>query len=183
MPPALPPGASLATYLVPLGIAAVVLVVRNSRPRRLKIERLWMTPAIYLVLMGSALAEAPPPLTPVSIAILVAAFALGAAIGWQRGRFTQIHIHPETHDLTSRASPIGIIFIFAILLLRYGARDFLATHPDFLHLPVIAIGEALLVMVVATLIAQRLEIWRRASQMPAEAKGAVGPRPPTSLVS
>jgi hypothetical protein len=178
-----PSGGSPMAYLLPVGVALVIILLRNSRPRRLRIEMLWLLPTVYLVLMVMALSAAPPPITPVSIGLLVAGFLIGAALGWQRARFTEIRIHPETHDLTSRASPIGIIFIFAILLLRFGARDFIATHPDFLHLPVIAIGEALLVMVVATLTAQRLEIWRRASQMLAEAKGALGPPPPTSLVS
>jgi len=149
----------------------------------LRIERLWVLPAIYLVMMVSALAAAPPPITPISIGLLVLGFLIGAGLGWQRARFTEIHIHPETHDLTSRSSPIGIIFIFAILLLRFGARDFLASHPDVLHVPVIAIGEALLVMVVATLSMQRLEIWQRASRMLAEARGSIGPPPPSSLVS
>jgi hypothetical protein len=178
-----PSDGSMIQYLLPIGVALVVVLIRNSRPRRLRIERLWLVPAIYMVLMVLALVAAPPPLTPVSIGLLVLGLLIGAGLGWQRARFTQIDIHPETHDLTSRASPIGIIFIFAILLLRFGARDFLATHPDVLHLPVIAIGEALLVMVVATLAAQRLEIWRRASQMLAEAQGAIGPPPPSSLVS
>jgi len=174
-------GGSPTSYLVPLGIALVIIVARNSRPRRLRIERLWIVPAIYLVLMVGALTAAPPPVTPVSIGLLVAGFVIGGLIGWQRARFTRIDIHPETHDLTSRASPIGIVFIFAILLLRFGARDFLAAHPDFLHLPVVALGEALLVMVVATLGAQRLEIWRRATRMLAEA-GRPLDRPPQPLV-
>ena len=176
-------GGSLSQYLLPIGIAVIVIVLRNSRPRRLQIERLWVLPAIYLVMTISALAAAPPPVTPISIGLLVLGFLVGSALGWQRARFTEIHIHPETHDLSSRSSPIGIIFIFAILLLRVGARDFLATHPDLLDVPVVAIGDALLVMVVATLAAQRLEVWRRASQMLAEARGAVGPPPPSSLVS
>jgi len=176
-------GGSLTQYLVPIGIAIIVIVLRNSRPRRLRIERLWVVPAIYLVMLVSALVAAPPPVTPVSIGLLVLGFLIGAGLGWQRARFTEIRIHPETHDLSSRSSPIGIIFIFAILLLRYGARDFLTTHPDVLHVPVIALGEALLVMVVSTLTAQRLEIWQRASRMLAEAQGAIGPPPPSSLVS
>jgi hypothetical protein len=176
-------GGSLTQYLLPIGVALVVIVLRNSRPRRLRIERLWVLPAIYLVMMVSALAAAPPPVTPISIGLLVLGFLIGAGLGWQRARFTEIHIHPETHDLSSRSSPIGIIFIFAILLLRVGARDFLATRPDIPDLPVVAIGDALLVMVVATLMAQRLEVWRRASRMLAEARGAIGPPPPSSLVS
>jgi hypothetical protein len=178
-----PSNGSITHYLLPIGIAVIIIVLRNSRPRRLRIERLWLLPAIYLVSTISALAAAPPPITPVSVGLLVLGALVGAGLGWQRARFTEIRIHPETHDLTSRSSPIGMIFIFAILLLRIGARDFLATHPNLLHLPVIAIGDALLVMVVATLSAQRLEIWRRASGMLAEARGAVGPPPPSSLVS
>ena len=176
-------GGSLTQYLLPIGIAVIVIVLRNSRPRRLQIERLWVLPAIYLVMTISALAAAPPPVTPVSIGLLVLGFLIGAGLGWQRARFTEIHIHPETHDLTSRSSPIGIIFIFAILVLRYGAAGYLRAHPQTLGIPVVAIGEALLVMVVATLSAQRLEIWRRASLMLAEARGAIGPPPPSSLVS
>jgi hypothetical protein len=176
-------GGSFTQYLLPIGIALVVIVARNSRPRRLRIEMLWLLPAIYLVMLGAALVAAPPPVTPVSIGLLVLGFLIGAGLGWQRARLMEIRIHPETHDLSSRASPIGIIFIFAILLLRYGAAGFLRTHPDVLDVPVIAIGESLLVLAVAMLAVQRLEVWRRASQMLAEARNAIGPPPPSSLVS
>jgi hypothetical protein len=177
-------GASLATYLVPLGIAALVIVLRNSRPRQLKIERLWVLPALYVILAASALAEAPPPPTPLSIAILVGSVAVGAAIGWQRARFTQIHIHPETHELSSRSSPIGILFIFAILVVRFAARDLLAGNARLLHLPLVAITDGFLLLAIAMLTTQRLEVWQRASRMLAEAKGAApGPPPPQSIVS
>ena len=174
---------SITRYLLPLGIAVVIIIARNTRPRRLQIEMLWLLPAIYMVMMVSALVAAPPPVTPVSIGLLVLGFLIGAGLGWQRARLMEIRIHPETHDLSSRASPIGIIFIFASLVLRYGAAGYLRAHPQTLGIPVVAIGEALLVMVVATLSAQRLEIWRRASLMLAEARGAIGPPPPSSLVS
>jgi hypothetical protein len=51
-----------------------------------------------------------------------------------------------------------------------------------LDVPVIAIGDALAVLAVSMLAVQRLEVWRRASQMLAEARGAIGPPPPSSLV-
>jgi hypothetical protein len=184
MGPHLPPGAPLTSYLVPLGIAVVVLVLRNSRPRALKIERLWLLPVIYLVLLASTLAAAPPPVTAVSIGVLVLAFIVGAAIGWQRGRLMQIHIHPETHELSSRASPIGLAFIFAILVLRYAASAYLADNADLVGLPIMAVGDAFIVLAVAMLSTQRLEVWQRASRMLAEAKAAApGPPPPDSLVS
>lgn len=170
-----PPGASPLSYLLPLGIALIVIVARNSRPRKLRIERLWLLPAIYMVLMVSALAASPPPVTAVSIGLLFLGFAIGVALGWQRGRFTRIDIHPETHDLTSRASPIGLVLIFAILALRYTVRGAMAE--PVAGVSVIAAGEALLVMAVAMLSTQRLELWLRARHMLAEARaGAAAPK-------
>jgi len=181
--PGPPPGASITSYLVPLAVVGLVIILRNSRPRRLKIERLWLYPAIYLVLLATTLAAAPPPVTPLSIGLLVGGFLIGAALGWQRGRLTNIHIHPETHDLTSRASPIGLLFIFAILVLRYAARDFLASDAGGLHLPIVAIGDAFIVLAVAMLSVQRLELWMRASKMLAEAKAGAGPPSPPKIVT
>ena len=183
MGPGPPPGAPLATYLVPMAVVLAVVVLRNRQARRLRIERLWITPAIFLVLLASTLVAAPPPVTPLSIAILAAAFVLGAALGWQRGRLTQVHIHPETHDLTSRASAIGIVLIVAILVARYAARDLLAGNAALLHVPIVAITDGFIVLAVAMMSVQRLEVWQRASRMLAEAKSSLGPPPPSSLVS
>jgi hypothetical protein len=178
-----PPGSSLTSYLIPLGVVLLVVLLRNSRARALKIERLWVMPAIYMVMLVSALYAYPPPVTVLSIGILVLSFLIGAGIGWQRGRFTQVHIHPETGDLSSRASPIGLIFIFAILAVRVVGRGFLATHAGDLHLPILAVTDGFFVLAVSMLSVQRLEVWMRASKMLAEAKAAGHPPPPSSLVS
>ena len=172
------PGNSPLSYLIPIGIAAAVILLRNSRPRRLRVETLWIFPAVYLVLLGGSLAAAPPPVTVESIALLVLAFALGAAIGWQRGRLTKIDIHPETHELTSRQSAIGLVFIVAILAVRYGARGLLAANAGALHIPVAAALDAFFALAIAMLSVQRLELWLRASKILAEAKAAKAPPPP-----
>jgi hypothetical protein len=178
-----PPGYSLANYLVPLGVVLLLVLLRNSRARRLKIERLWVLPVIYMAMLVSALYAEPPPATVLSIGILVLSFLIGAAIGWQRGRFTQVHIHPETGDLSSRASPIGLIFIFAILAVRIVGRNFLAANASSLHLPILAVTDGFFVLAIGMLSVQRLEVWMRASKMLAEAKAAGHPPPPSSLVS
>jgi hypothetical protein len=175
MPHGMPAGASLQSYLLPLGIALIVIVARNLRPRRLRIERLWIGPAIYLVLMVSALSATPPPVTPVSIGLLVLGFVLGAGLGWQRGRLTRIDIHPETHDLTSRASVFGLILIFAILALRSGLRLISADEAGVIGVPIVAVADAVLVLGVATIATQRLELWLRARRMLEEARAGSGP--------
>ena len=175
-----PSGGGSLNALIPIGIAVLIIVLRNSRPRRLRIETLWVMPVIYVALVASSLAAAPPPVTPVSIALLTLGFAVGAALGWQRGRFTEIHIHPATHDISSRQGAIGLVFILAIFAVRYFARDFLTANAGALHIPVIAALDAFFVLAIAMLSVQRLELWLRASRMLTEAKAAkaAGTQPP-----
>jgi len=169
----------LVAGLVPLAIVVLVLVLRNSRPRPLNIERLWIRPAIVLILMGVALAATAPPLDPLNIGILAAALAIGCGLGWLRGRSMRIDVHPETHALTARASPLGLILIFGLLLVRYALRGAAYESASFLHLSVLAIADAFMLLAVGMLSVQGLEMWLRARRLLAEAQAAkTGPQPP-----
>lgn len=163
-------------YLVVLAIALVVIVLRNRRPRRLKVERLWIFPLIYLAFLVSGLSASPPPVTPISIGVLVVSAAIGGLIGWQRGRFTRIDIDPATHEMSSRASVVGIAFILAVLIARIGLRSYLTESHLALGVPPLVILDAFLVLSVAMLAVQRLEIWIRATRMLNEARtGGIPP--------
>lgn len=167
---------SLQQYLLPLGIVLVVVVLRGVRSRRLRVERLWVFPLIYLGFLASGLSAAPPPVTPISIAILVVSAIVGGLIGWQRGRFTRLDIDPATHEMTSRASVLGIAFILAVLMARVALRSYLAGAHDIVGVPPLVFTDALLVLAVAMLSAQRLEIWLRATQMLKQARaGGIPP--------
>ena len=167
--------------LVPLAIIVVILVLRNSRPRPLRIERLWIRPVLVIALMGAALTVTAPPLDPLDIAVLAAALAIGCGFGWLRGRSMHIEVHPETHALTARASPLGLIFIFGLLLLRYALRGAAYESAGFLHLSVLTIADAFVLLAVGMLSVQGLEMWLRARRLLAEAqtaKAGVQPPPP-----
>ena len=162
----------LVGILLPLAIVVPLLIVRNARPRKLVIERLWIRPVIFLALMGLALAAAVPPITVDNVALMVAALLIGLGLGWLRGRTMRIEIHPETHDLTARASPIGLVFIFALLFVRYGLRGVLADNAGVLGISIIAAADAFVLLAVGTMVAQGLEMWLRASRLLAEAQAA-----------
>jgi len=68
-------------------------------------------------------------------------------------------------------------------LVKVGARDFLQPYAASLRLPVLAVTDGLAVLAIAMQAAQRLEVWIRASRMLAEAKSAIGPPPPSSIVN
>jgi hypothetical protein len=48
------------TYLLPL-IAVVMIVLRNARSRRLKVEQLWIAPLLFLAITSLVFANQSPP--------------------------------------------------------------------------------------------------------------------------
>jgi len=161
--------------LIPIVIAMGVVILRNSRARRLRIEAMWIAPVVVVALIGLALwgesvQRGGLSLTPIGIALDIAGLAAGALLGWWRARFTNITIDPVSHELTSRASPLGMVVIMGILVLRTLVRTYTAENAGALGQWGPPIADALLVMSVGLVCAQRLELFTRASRMLAEAR-------------
>jgi hypothetical protein len=158
-------------YLIPLVVLGL-MIFRNARERRLKIERLWITPTVLLVLAALVLApQKPPGLT--MIAIYVVALVLGALAGWWRGRLTRITIDPETHEMTSRASMVGMVLILGLFVVRRLVGVYAAAHAETLHVSTLEVTDALLLLAVGLVCAQRLEVAIRASGMLKAARAGV----------
>ena len=147
-----------------LGAAVAVAIVawRNRRPQKLRMERLWVRPMLFALIIAASLVSSPVPLTAVSIGLLFIAVAIGAGLGWQRGRFMRIEVDPETHAVTSRASVVGVVFIVAILALRMVLRSSALEGHAALGVPAIAITDALVLLLGAMIVTQNLEMWLRA---------------------
>jgi hypothetical protein len=155
-------------YLVPL-IAVAMVVLRNTRERRLKIERLWIAPLLLLLLAGLSFSAQRPP-GPLTLALDLAAFAVGAVAGWWRGRLTRITVDPDTHALTSKASAAGMLLILVLFTTRYALRSLGSETAGLLHVSVVQITDALLLLAVGLVGAQRLEIGLRATRLLREAR-------------
>jgi len=166
----IPPGAGVWVYVVPVLIIGLV-ILRNARARHLKVERLWVSPVLLLVLTATTFSQQQMP-TPMMIAGDIAALALGATLGWWRGRFTKITVNPETHDLTSQASPVGMVLILAIMLIRQGLRGYATANAGALHVSVVEVTDAFLLLAVGLVCAQRLEMALRANRLLTEARAA-----------
>jgi hypothetical protein len=151
------------TLLIPLVVLALV-VLRNSRARRLRVESLWIMPVMIVALIGLALWQQGAPSSQ-SLGFDAAALVLGSLIGWWRARFTNISVDPQTHQLTSRASPIGMLVILGVFSIRYGIRFYTAQSAGPDHTLINAIADASLVMSVGLVCAQRLEIALRATRL------------------
>lgn len=157
------------SYAITVGVIAIVMALRwrrMSRTTPLKLERLWIFPAVYLAITVAMFAVHPPSL--VGWGFAVVALGLGAALGWQRGRLMTITVDPETHALNQRGSPAAMLLLVFIVLARTGARQ-LAASGGF-HVDPLAVTDVLIAFALGLFATTRLEMYLRAKRLLAEAQ-------------
>jgi hypothetical protein len=153
------------SYAITAVVIAVVFALRwrrMSRVRPLKLEQLWIFPAIYAVVAVAMFVEFPPQ----GLAWLFCALAavLGAALGWQRGKLMKITVDPETHALNQVASPAAVLFILVLIAVRSGARMALVGD-NALHLNALAVTDMLIALALGLFTTQRIEMYLRAKRL------------------
>lgn len=167
------PHASWISFAVSAVIIVAVLALRMrrmSRERPLRIELMWIIPLIYMGIAG-VLFWRFPPAGMMWIAVL-AALGLGAALGWQRGKFMHISVHPETHEVSQRASPAALLFIVALIAVRMAAREAAAMGGPALHFDLGSVTDVLIAFALGLLATQRIEMFLRARRLLQEARAA-----------
>jgi hypothetical protein len=104
---------SLLPYL-PFLIVAVILIRRTQRPRVFRPARVWIAPAVFVViavLYVNGAVRMGPTLRPMDWAIIAGAAVLGAAVGALRAHFMHLTRRPSDGLIETRLSVWGVIFI------------------------------------------------------------------------
>lgn len=156
------------------GAIFIVLMVfrlrRMSQSRRLRVEFLWITPALLIAI--AVLSIVPQPPVGIEWAWLGVALVLGSALGWYRGKMMHITVDPETHALNTKASPAAMLFILLIVAARVGLRYLALGEANTWHVSAALIADIFIVSAVGLFGVQRIEMWLRANRLLREARAA-----------
>lgn len=168
------PAPTWVTYAITAVVIAVVMALRWRRMRQvrpLKIEQLWIVPAIFAVAAATTFAVTPPH----GLAWLFCLFALvlGAALGWQRGRMMLLAVDPATHRLNQTGSPAAMLFLIALVVVRTVARSAATMRGGVLGLDPIAVTDMMMALALGLFAAQRMEMYLRGRRLLAEARAGL----------
>jgi membrane protein CcdC involved in cytochrome C biogenesis len=156
----------LISYLITGAVIALIIALRLRRMGQslpLKLERLWVLPAIYAVFCAVLVYQSPP--DGAGWLWCLGALVLGGVIGWYRGKTITIAVDPATETLNQTASPAGIIFLVVLILLRFALRSFAADEAEALHVGAGTIVDAFLALALGLIAMQRLEMFLRAKKL------------------
>jgi hypothetical protein len=96
----------------------------------------------------------------------VLGLAVGLAVGWHRGKLIRIERDAETGALRQRASPLAMLLLAGLIVLKLGARaifgDSAAAHPSS---GAMMLTDAFIGFALGLLSATRLELYLRARRL------------------
>jgi membrane protein CcdC involved in cytochrome C biogenesis len=168
--------------LISLAIGGLLILVifffrfrAAGKARPLQPGMLLLRPVI-LVALGAWLVFLAKPTDPQTIGIMAACLAVGAAIGWWRGRFVHIEVHPETHSVTSVTPAFAVMILVGLFVARFAVRYLVMPNADPLSLETMRLNAYFVLSAVGILGFASLEMYLRAQKLLNEARSASAKR-------
>lgn len=162
---------TLLQTVLPVLLMVVVLGLRlrsMARPQPLRSAGMWIVPGV-LVLLGIAMLAANP-LTAVGWAVSGGALALGAALGWHRGKMIRLWRDEITGEPMQQASPAAMVFLLVVIAARYLVRAYFGVEPNgnqAMDPRALIATDALLTFAIGLVVATRAELFLRMRQIQA----------------
>jgi hypothetical protein len=157
---------NVVTYIIAAVVVILLLFFRMRRMKRstpLRWKRLWIAPAILLVMAAITLTQFPPKL--LDWTWLGLAFLIGGALGWQRGRLMNIAMNPTSRTLTTQPTPMAFYFLLGLIVIRLGLRTGLGLEAQVWGLSPAFINDVFVIFATGLFMAQGLEMAIRARRL------------------
>lgn len=157
---------SMLQTVLPVVIMVIVVGLRlrsMSKPQPLRSARMWVVPAV-LVVLGILMLVAKP-LSPAGWAVSIAALAIGAALGWRRGKLIRIWWDETRGVPMQQASPAAMVFLLVVIAARYLVRAYFGVsaggNPAAMDPAALMASDALLTFAIGLVVATRAELFLR----------------------
>ena len=152
--------------LIGIGVALIIILLRNRRKRTLRPHLLWVMPLLVTAAIGFGLwaNTQHPHFGPLAWIAFIAALALGCLAGWQRGKTITIEKEPDG-SLKAQASPLGLILVVGLFAARAGLREVMEANAAAWHLDAVVVTDAFMLFAVGMIVTQRIELYIRARRI------------------
>ncbi|WP_174299293.1 CcdC protein domain-containing protein [Caulobacter sp. S45] len=164
----------LVAYVVGGAVFLVFLALRMRRAmasRPFRLQYIWVLPTLFLALTVFTLAAHPP--EGMQWLWLALALAAGFGLGWVSGATIHLEVDPTTRAVRAKASPLAMVFIVALVLVRALMRTLAGQLEAAYHLPALLIQDAFLLLALGLFLARALEMGLRARRLSRAAVEAV----------
>ena len=168
----------LVRTVAPFVVVGVIVALRARKMgsvQPMRLNRLWIRPAIVGVISTVVLFVTPPS-TFLEALALVSVAGVGAVIGWHQAKLMAISVDEATGALNVKASRWGMITLLGIILVRMALRPWLTGPDSPLHASVGLVTDGFVLFIAGFYVARSAEMFLRGRALLASR-----PATPTSL--
>jgi Protein of unknown function (DUF1453) len=154
---------NLLSTLIPMAIIFVVVVLRMRRMsgvRPMKLQMLWVRPALFS-LVAATIVYSMPPQSALQGLVLLAAVAVGAVLGWHQAKLMELSVNSETGTLQVKSSLIATASFVGLILLRMALRPWLTGASSPVHAYVGVVTDSFMLFIVGFYGARAIEMFIR----------------------
>jgi hypothetical protein len=141
-------------------VAVALIVLRNSRPRKMSVMRLWIAPAIFVLLTGfvlwTSLIAAPGNFWLGALASAIGIVA-GIPLGFARGHHSDVRLGDKPGTIVLHPSLVVMLIWLAAFAVRYGLRSVLPNAGP----AALAISDGFLLFAVSSIVTANVMIFRK----------------------
>jgi hypothetical protein len=152
---------TFSPYIVPLLVAAILVrrAMRTQKPKRVRFTRLWLFPALLLLVTVPSVLHGPAPGIGATLAYIVAT-GIGGAIGWYRVHTLEFTLDAESGKVSARATQFGALLIVGLIGLRWAAES--AFKNLGLGKDLVYATDSMMLLSTAMYVARSIHTWIRA---------------------
>lgn len=166
-----------SAQLIAYAVSAVLFIVLISfRMRRMmqstpfNLNFVWIMPTIMLAMTIWLMTRAEP--RGAEWLWAVGLFALGAILGWLRGRSITMSVDPATHKIMAQGSASAMIFLVVLLVARYGLRYVMSVEATVIGVRPVMVDVLFLVLALGLFGVRSIEMGVRGYRLLRTAKAA-----------
>ena len=132
---------NLSSFVWP-ALALLIIVRRGSKPRRVKVTRLWRFPILISILAAFTLAGSAVPGV-LTVAMYIAGLAAGSAVGWFWAQHVELTLDSTTGTIMSKPTALGTAMTAGAFIARF-AVDYMMKGglSGGAHTPAFAVNHA-----------------------------------------
>jgi len=146
-----------------VAVALFIRLRRLGRSQRLRPATLWIIPTIFILLAAMIFAQFPP--HGFGWLWVATGLAAGALVGWQRARLIHIGVDPATGELRQRSSPYALVFLAALVLVRWALHWAVMAGDARWNLGAMLVSDIFVAFAVGVLSFYRIELYMRARRL------------------
>jgi hypothetical protein len=148
--------------LIPLGVMGIIIALRArkvGKDQPFSLARNWIMPGIVVLAVIGLLVSHPPTL--IGWGVWAVAGAMGAPLGWHRGKLTHLSLDPETGALLMRPSAAALVLMVVVIGVRQIAKYEMPSHGANLWL----FSDGMIGFALGMILAFRTELWLRGRRL------------------